>query len=331
MIAIEKELNIENLKKAVEESSYGRIKSYKLMVEILGDKHNSDKKKKDLQLKEWKRYFDYKITGNGSYEIKEIYDVPKKRKYKKPEIIIPEIKKEEPKKEQNKIEIAKFNINTPKMKIYELYQDIQDNSIVIEGYENLCKKLNIPVMNDYERQRQIKELNHFINYQAVADTYIITEVYFPLIRIKFLNSLFLREPDYYDMGGIYSYCDEKNIEFHYSFQLYKELMNKAYYHYHDKINTFYEYPQEKDLRIKIEEIIPSYDQDIIVEEYNNFTSSYENSYKKGFVNKAIGETRKKPNPPKIKKSITVYEKDYKKILRFIKEKDIEIIEIKEVL
>ena len=36
----------------------------------------------------------------------------------------------------------------------------------------------------------------------------------------------------------------------------KELMNKAYYHYHDKLNTFYEYPQEKDLRIKIEEIIP---------------------------------------------------------------------------
>lgn len=52
MIEIEKELNIENLKKAVEESPYGRIRSYKLMVEILGETHYSDKKKKDLQLKE---------------------------------------------------------------------------------------------------------------------------------------------------------------------------------------------------------------------------------------------------------------------------------------
>lgn len=330
-------LDIENLKKAIAESKYGRIKNYKVMAEVLGDKYTTDKKKRDLQLKEWKRYFNYKITGNGSYEIKEIYDEPlppkepkiKKKRYEKPEIIFKtyedELKERKAElKKQIEKEINK-KIDIPKMNIYKLYKDVKNNPVIIEGYQNLCDKLNIPFQClGKDREKQLKELNHFIDYQEIEDKYIITEVFFPFIRTKFLNSLFLREPDYYYMPCVYSYSDEESIEFHYAFLTYKTLILIAYYHYHDKINTLLDYPEEKDLRIKIEKIISDYDVDFVKEEFNDFITQYEESYKKGFVDKKISEsTRKKP---RIKKTITVYEEDYKKILKFAKEKGIKILE-----
>ena len=218
-------------------------------------------------------------------------------------------------------------MNEDTMKIYKFFKKrMEVGPFTIEGYESLCKELNLTLQEDEKnKNRQLKELKHFIEYEKDKDVYIIQEVTFPFIREKFLNTLFLKRPDYYNMGCIYSYSDEEKIEFHYTDNI-SNIISKTYYHYHDKINVFYEYPEEKDLRIKIEKIIPITDipSEAIMDEFNNFIKQYKQDYRNGLVNKKVGkETRKKP---RFKKVITVYEEDYKKILKFAKEKGIKFLE-----
>jgi len=325
------ELNLENLKKAIEDSKYGRIKNYKTMVEILGDRHYSDKDKKKIQLKEWKRYFNYKITGNGSYEIKEIYDEPlppKKKKYIAPTVTIKE--KKAPQKTPKAIKPEPVG---PIMYIYRLYQDVKNGPIVIDGYEKLCNILNIPIQEDStNKEKQLHNLERFLEYERVEEKYFITDVLFPIITKKFLLNLLLGIPDYYNMRCIYSFSDGERIEFDYLSETYS-LINATFYHYKDKINTFCVYPEEKYLKFKIEKILPNFDDDIedvnsyypqIKKELEEFIDNYKNNYEKGFVD--LDPNKKPRKEPRLNKTIKIYEEDYKKILQFAKEKGIKILE-----
>ena len=326
------ELNLENLKKAIAESKYGRIKSYKAMVEVLGDRYYSDIDKKKIQLKEWKRYFNYKVTGNGSYEIKKIYDEPlppKKKKYIAPTVTIKE-KKESPKKPK----AIKPEPVGPIMYIYRLYQDVKNGPIVIDGYEKLCNILNIPIQEDNtNKEKQLHNLERFLEYERVEEKYLIIDVLFPIITKKFLLNLLLGIPDYYNMRCIYSFSDGERIEFHHLSETYS-LINATFYNYKDKINTFYVYPEEKYLKFKIERILPKFNTDNIEDvnfyytqienELEEFINTYKDNYKKGLVN--LDPNKKPRKKPRIKKTIKVYEEDYKKILKFAKEKGIKILE-----
>lgn len=322
---IENGLNLENLKKAIEESKYGRIKNYKVMAEVLGDKYTTDKKKRDLQLKEWKRYFSYKITGNGSFEIKEIYDKPLPSKEPKELKKVKEIKEPKIKKKKyRKPEITiLYEADKEQMKIYELSQDLNEGCLVF-NYVELCNKLNIPILEGDNKTKQLSELKHFIEYEQKEDTYIITKVLFPIIKKDCFIFDFLREPDYYHMGCIYSHSDEERVSFSCIIMSYINLIKVTYYHYWDKINTLWEYPKEKDLQIRIEKIIPNKLPIEAKEDLDNFIDNYQKDYELGLVNKKISNHIR--IKPRIKKTITIYEEDYKKILDFAQKHGIKILE-----